>query len=346
MTALKLEGLTRRYGGFVAVDRLDLGVNSGEMVALLGPSGAGKTTALELIAGLQRPSAGDIILDGASILGRAPERRRCVLMLQDPSLFPYMSIVRNAAFGLMMRGTPRIEAERIASRMLDRVGLSGFEARRPIELSGGEQQRVALARALLAEPRVLLLDEPLARLDPELRRDLRGLIREIQKENLLTTLLVTHDQEEAVEMGDRIAVMFDGRIAQVGRPVDLYDRPATAGVAQFFGSPNLIPGRSDGQAFSTPIGRFRCDAPLHEETRLVTIRPEAVLLGEGGPDNTVEGRIADTHYRGTHVTVRVTVGDLQLEAAVRPERARDYSVGDIVKVTLPPTKLWPVTAHD
>ncbi|MEE9184081.1 MAG: ABC transporter ATP-binding protein [Acidimicrobiia bacterium] len=346
MTALRLEGLTRRYGSFVAVDGVGLEIDSGEMVALLGPSGAGKTTTLELIAGLQRPSAGDIKLDGQSVIEEAPERRRIVLMLQNPSLFPYMSIGRNTAFGLKMRHTPRAEADRAASQMLERVGLAGFEARRPAELSGGEQQRVALARALLAKPRVLLLDEPLAHLDPEMRRDLRGLIRQIQQETRLTTLLVTHDQQEAVEMGGRIAVMFEGQIEQVGRPVDLYDRPATARVARFFGSPNLIAGRPDGEAFATRIGRFRCDAPLHEKTRLITIRPEAVLLGEGGPDNTIEARIMESHYRGTHVTIHLTVGDTTLEASVQPERARDFSVGDIVKVTLPPTKLWPVTARD
>ena len=345
MTSLKVEGLTRYFGSAMGVDGLDLEISSGEMVALLGPSGAGKTTTLQLIAGLQRPSAGDVKLDGTSVLRVAPERRRIVLMLQDPSLFPYMSIVRNAAFGLVMRRTPRIEAEHAASRMLERVGLPGLEKRRPAELSGGEQQRVALARALLAKPRVLLLDEPLTHLDLELRRDLRGLIREIQQEARLTTLLVTHDQEEAVEMGGRIAVMFDGHIEQFGRPVDLFDRPATARVARFFGSPNLIAGRPDGRIFATRIGRFRCDASLPEETGLVTIRPEAVLLGEGGPDNTIEGRVIQTHYRGTHVTIHISVGDSALEASVQPDRARDFSVGDVVKVTLPSTKLWPVTVR-
>ncbi|MEE8330287.1 MAG: ABC transporter ATP-binding protein [Acidimicrobiia bacterium] len=347
MTALALKALTGRYGGLVAVDGLDLEIGSGEMVSLLGPSGAGKTTTLKLIAGLLRPAAGgDVTLDGVSVLGVAPEKRRTVLMLQDPSLFPYMSVVDNAAFGLVMRGSGWSEARPAARLLLERVGLSGVDDRRPADLSGGEQQRVALARALLAKPRVLLLDEPLAHLDPELRRDLRGLIRDVQAEDHLTTLLVTHDQSEAVEMGSRVAVMFDGQIEQVGRPVDLYDRPNTARVARFLGSPNLIEGLPDGDAFVTSIGRFRCKAPLSDGVRMITIRPEAVLLGEGDPDNTVEGRVMEAQFRGTHVAVHLAIGGSMLEASVVPDRARDFSVGDMVKVTLPPERLWPVAAAD
>ncbi|MEE9297567.1 MAG: ABC transporter ATP-binding protein [Acidimicrobiia bacterium] len=347
MTTLGLQEVSKRYGTAAAVTDLSMESRSGELLTLLGPSGAGKTTILKLVAGLLQPTAGDIRFDGRSVLAEPPEKRRAVLMLQGPSLFPYMSTADNAAFALLMRGVARSQARTRGEEMLTKVGLSGIGDRRPSDLSGGQQQRVALARALLAEPRLLLLDEPLANLDPELRADMRSLIRESQRERAITTIFVTHDQEEAVEMGDRIALLSDGRLEQIGPPRDFYERPSSARVAQFFGSRNMFNGTRRGDTVAAPFADLHIaharppDGPV-----VVTIRPEAVLLGHGGPENTVEGRIIESHYRGTHVAIRVAIGDVIIEASLRPDEARSFSVGDVTKVTLPPARLWIMPADE
>ncbi len=341
MTRLSLQEVSKSYGPAVAVSDVSMDTQSGELLTLLGPSGAGKTTILKLVAGLLRPTAGDIRFDGRSVLADPPEKRRAVLMLQGPSLFPYMSATDNAAFALLMRGVARSQARARGEEMLTKVGLPGLGSRRPSDLSGGQQQRVALARALLAEPRLLLLDEPLANLDPELRADMRDLIRESQRERAITTIFVTHDQEEAVEIGDRIALVFDGRLEQLGRPRDFYERPHSARVARFFGSRNLFIGTRRDDVVATSFADLHiAHARLPEGAVVVTIRPEAVLLGHGGPENTVEGRIVESAYRGAHVTVRVAVAETIIEASLRPDEARSFAVGDVTKVTLPSARLW------
>ena len=347
MTTLALHGVSKRYGAELAVDDLSLESDPGELLVLLGPSGAGKTTILKLIAGLLQPTTGDIRFDGRSVLPQPPERRRAVLMLQGPSLFPYMSAADNAAFSLLMRGVGKSQARARGEQMLTEVGLLDLGDRRPSELSGGQQQRVALARALLAQPRLLLLDEPLANLDPDLRGDMRSLIRQSQRERAITTVFVTHDQEEAVEMGDRIALIFDGRLEQIGPPRDFYDRPRSAGVAHFFGSRNLITGTRRGDIVATRLGDLRvAHARRRNGPVAVTIRPEAVLLGRGDPENTVEGRVIELKYLGTHVAVRLAIADIVIDASLRPDKARSFSVGDVTKVTLPPAELWPMSVDE
>ena len=341
MTRLSLQEVSKSYGPAAAVSDLSMNIQSGELLTLLGPSGAGKTTILKLVAGLLRPTAGDIRFDGRSVLADPPENRRAVLMLQGPSLFPYMSATDNAAFALLMRGVARSQARARGEEMLTKVGLPGLGSRRPSDLSGGQQQRVALARALRAEPRLLLLDEPLANLDPELRADMRDLIRESQRERAITTIFVTHDQEEAVEIGDRIALVFDGRLEQLGRPRDFYERPHSTRVARFFGSRNLFTGTRRDDVVATSFADLHiAHARQPEGAVVVTIRPEAVLLGHGGPENTVEGRIVESAYRGAHVTVRVAIAETIIEASLRPDEARSFAVGDVTKVTLPSARLW------
>jgi ABC-type Fe3+/spermidine/putrescine transport system ATPase subunit len=241
--ALSLRGLQKHYGDTAAVAGLDLDVAEGEFVTLLGPSGCGKTTTLGLIAGFLPLSAGDIRLRGRSVTGLAPFRRDIGVVFQDYALFPHMTAEENVAFGLKMRKVAKAETASRVAAALDLVKLAGLGARRPHELSGGQRQRVALARALVIRPQILLLDEPLSNLDLKLREEMRVEIAELQRALAITTVFVTHDQSEALVMSDRIAVMNAGRVEQVGRPVDIYERPASRFVAEFIGRMNLFPGR-------------------------------------------------------------------------------------------------------
>ncbi len=340
MTTLGLAGLCKTYQGadHRALAGLDLTVESGTLTALLGPSGCGKTTAMKLVAGLLRPDAGDVLLDGRSVLALPPERRGVAMVFQNPLLFPHLTVAGNLGFGLRMRGlSPREIAARVEP-MLERVRLDGLGPRRPVDLSGGQQQRAALARALILQPKVLLLDEPLSNLDPGLRDEMRCLIRGLQRETGITTLIVTHDQAEAVAIADRIALMLDGRLAQSGAPEDLYRRPATAEVAQFFGGVNFLPGRVAGGQFHATFGRLAlAEAGLDREAT-VTIRPEAIRLGEG--PNTLTGRVQEIAFLGTQSRVTLDLMATTLEALVAPDVAESLTVGQEIAVNLPAKALW------
>jgi len=228
---LRIEGLTHRYprAGEPALSDLSLAVEPGELVAFLGPSGCGKTTALKAIAGLLQPTSGDVLVDGHPVSGVPSEKRGMAMVFQKPLLFPHMTVGANVGFGLRMRSVSPGETRRRVEEALSRVRMEGFAERRPDELSGGQQQRVALARALVTEPRLLLLDEPLSNLDASLRKEMRQLVKEVQREGGYTTVFVTHDQEEAVVLADRIALLFEGRLRMYDRPQAFYDRPGTAG---------------------------------------------------------------------------------------------------------------------
>ena len=246
MTFLTLDRLTKRFGDHIAVNGISLDVAKGEFVSLLGPSGCGKTTTLQMIAGFLDLSDGAIRLDGRDLSRVKPAERGLGIVFQSYALFPHMTAAENVAFGLEMRGVGRIEREKRVREALTLVGLAGYEDRFPRRMSGGQQQRVALARALVTRPRVLLLDEPLSALDAKVRVQLREQIRRIQTELGITTLFVTHDQEEALAVADRVAVMREGRIEQIGTPEELYVTPATPFVADFVGLSNRIPGTLTG----------------------------------------------------------------------------------------------------
>ena len=341
MTRVMLSALSRTYPGSAApaLDALTLDVESGELMALLGPSGCGKTTALRLIAGLLAPTSGDIAFDGRSVLRDRPEDRGAVMVFQNALLFPHMSVAANVGFGLRMRGLP---AARIAARvagMLDLVRLPDLGRRRPAELSGGQQARVALARALVVEPRVLLLDEPLSNLDAHLRAGMRDLIRSVQRDLGITTILVTHDQEEAVAIADRIALLLDGRLRQYDRPEAFYRRPADAAVAAFFGGRNVFPGVAAGGVFDGPLGRLTLPAGLPTGPGLLTFRPEAVRLGPA-PVNAREAVVTDRLYRGTLTRLTLAIGGAAVEATLAPDLAEAIAPGDRITVNLPPASLW------
>ena len=280
MARLQLSGVTKTYGDFRAVSDVDLDIAQGELVVLLGPSGCGKTTTLRMIAGFIAPTAGEIRLGGADITSRPPWRRNTGLVFQSYALFPHLTVGGNVAFGLKMRNVPPGEAGSKVAEALRLVRLEGLAERLPRELSGGQQQRVALARALVIQPDILLLDEPLSNLDAKLRHEVRVEIRELQKKLGLTTVMVTHDQEEALTMADRLVVMSNGRVQQVGTQRELYESPANTFVAGFVGRTNFLRGRVDAPGvFVSESGlAIRCPDDAPAGGRVLALRPERLTL--------------------------------------------------------------------
>ena len=279
--AIHVAGLRKRYGNVVALDGVDLTISAGEFFTLLGPSGSGKTTLLRLIAGFERPDGGQIELGGSDVTGTPPYARGVNTVFQDYALFPHMSVAQNVEYGLRVRHVPKAQRRDKVGRALEMVRLPGLGSRKPAQLSGGQRQRVALARAIVDEPQVLLLDEPLGALDLKLRQEMQLELLRVQREVGITFVYVTHDQEEALTMSDRIAVLNQGRIEQIGTPVEVYERPRTDFVAGFIGVSNLI--ERDG--------------------RRITVRPEKItLLADGEPDppdsHVEPGRIRDVIYAG------------------------------------------------
>lgn len=316
-TRLCCRGITVRAGGRTLLDTVDLDVPAGRLTVLVGPSGAGKTTLLRAVAGLTPLASGSVTLGMRDLSSVATHRRRVTVLFQEPRLFDNLDVVGNVAFALRVAGVPRRQRRPRATALLEEVGMGAFAGRRVASLSGGEQQRVALARALAADPAVLLLDEPLSALDPDRRTTLRALLRDTQRRRGLTMLHVTHDQAEAAELGDRLAVMLGGRIMAEGAAHELFERPPTAAVARFLGVTNLLP--ADG--------------------RLVAIRPERVRLDAAAP---LRLQVTACDYLGTHRRVRLGSNGMRLEAHVATDEAP--IVGEWVGVHLPAEHLWEVEA--
>jgi putative spermidine/putrescine transport system ATP-binding protein len=340
VTALTLTRLTKAYpqADQAAVHDLTLSVASGSLTALLGPSGSGKTTTMKLIAGLLAPDAGDIALDGQSITALPPERRGIAMVFQAPLLFPHLTVAGNLGFGLRMRGTPPAEIAVAVAAMLDRVRLTGLGDRRPAQLSGGQQQRAALGRALILQPKVLLLDEPLSSLDPALRDEMRQLIRDLQRETGITTLVITHDQAEAVALADCIALLLDGRIAQNAPPEDFYRRPATEAVARFFGGTNFIPGTARDGQFHSALGPLTLADATATGDRLLTLRPEALRLGPG--ENSRTAQVLALTFLGTQTRIDLSVASTFLQVITSPDAARGLRPGEEITVSFPSDALW------
>jgi putative spermidine/putrescine transport system ATP-binding protein len=315
---VEVRGLWKSYGqGAYVVRDVNFALRRGEFLTLLGPSGSGKTTSLMMVAGFEKPTRGEILVDGHDIAPQPPEKRNFGVVFQGYALFPHKNVLENVEFGLRMKGVPAAARRRQALDMLDKVGLSDFTARKPRELSGGQQQRVALARALVFEPDALLLDEPLSALDRKLRESLQSEIKEIQKRFGISILFVTHDQDEAMMMSDRIAVMAEGRIVQIGSPSDVYLHPATPFVAGFLGETNLVPGTYRGTehghavlAFKdAALGRARLPADGRKltagEAVLVSVRPERVRLLTDNAEPNFAGIITDCTFLGRHTRYRI-----------------------------------------
>ncbi|MFV2175012.1 ABC transporter ATP-binding protein [Actinomadura sp. LOL_016] len=319
ISAIELAGVEKSYGRTDAVRGVDLAVAQGEFFSLLGPSGCGKTTVLRMVAGFEEPSAGEVRLDGRAVNGIPAERRDVNMVFQSYALFPHMSVFDNVAFGPRRRGAGKAEVRTRVGEMLEMVDLAGLERRRPGELSGGQQQRVALARALVNRPRALLLDEPLGALDLRLRQAMQAELKRLQRDVGVTFVYVTHDQGEALTMSDRIAVMNEGRVEQVGTPRDVYERPATRFAAGFIGTSNVLDGEvvetSGGGAVIEHGNGGRIEVPgAAIGTRVeVTVRPEKVRLATDEPPERLcrlRGTVTDVVYQGasTSYGVRTSAG--------------------------------------
>ncbi|PZO82233.1 MAG: spermidine/putrescine ABC transporter ATP-binding protein [Mesorhizobium amorphae] len=341
---LSISGVRKDFGGNTVVNDFNLDVGRGEFVSFLGPSGCGKTTMLRMVAGFEEPTAGRIAIGGRDVTNLKPNQRDIGMVFQAYALFPNLTVAQNIAFGLRVAGASRAEQDARVKEMLGIIKLPDFGSRYPYQLSGGQQQRVALARALAPSPKLLLLDEPLSALDAKVRVSLRDEIRAIQKRLGITTVFVTHDQEEALSMSDRIVVMYGGRAEQVGTPFEIYNKPATRFVASFVGTLNVLEGTVagadrglvdvDGQRID--LGR-RIDAPDGAKVSLA-LRPEAVSLGESeGRGEGLSGTIGDVHFLGSVIRVRVGVGKgaVMLDTFNDPSRPPPVA-GETVRIGFAP----------
>jgi spermidine/putrescine transport system ATP-binding protein len=351
---VELESLTKRFDDVTAVNDISLEIQAGEFFSLLGPSGCGKTSTLRMIAGFEPPSSGKILLDGVDVGSWAPNRRNVNTVFQNYALFPFLTVAENVAFGMRYRSVPKAERSDRAAEALELVQLSGYENRRPNQLSGGQQQRVALARALVLRPAVLLLDEPLGALDAKIRKQLRIELKALQEEVGITFVFVTHDQEEALSMSDRVAVMNSGRVEQIGSPTDVYESPTTVFAADFLGVSNLMdavavgpgPGSSSGSC-TVRVGDFALraacgDVAARGKVKIIA-RPERVVLLPHGAEreNCLPGMVERTVYVGTsrQVIVRLATGMPVQVSVANTGGAEEHGQGTPVNVHVPPEAL-------
>lgn len=341
---VRFERVDKRYGDVTAVRHLSFGIARGTLVTLLGPSGCGKTSTLRLIAGLEQPSNGRILIDGFDVTALSAAERDVSMVFQSYALFPHMSVLENVCYGLRASGIRRPRAEAIAADKLARVGLAGFERRLPSALSGGQQQRVAVARAIVLEPKVLLFDEPLSNLDAKLRRRVREDIRSMQMELNLTVVYVTHDQEEALAVSDRIIVMRNGAIAQDGSPRDLYERPADSFIADFIGNANLLPvtlEQEDGLTARITLGNMTLRLPhrgVPSGSAFLAVRPGGFRISARPVEaNEIPGKVRKAAYLGGHLEYEVVLENVPSEVfVIDNEVAGQMEPGTAVSVAILP----------
>ncbi len=332
---IELKGISHSFDGEEVLSDINLEVRDGEILGILGPSGCGKTTILRIVAGLIRPNSGRVLFDGKDVTDVPPEKRNVGMVFQSYALFSSMTVEDNIGFGLMVKGEKRSEIKRRVKELLELVHLEGYEKRKPGELSGGEMQRVALARALAPGVGLLLLDEPLSALDAKLRKALKKEIRRIQRETGVTAIYVTHDQEEALSISDRVAVMSKGEIEQIGKPVEIYMHPETEFVARFVGEINMLDGIVKGGSIETPVGSIPAGADFSEgEMVKILIRPENLLPFEKGECMRIRGKIVEMESaageirgkikaNGTEMIFRRYIGEI------------DAKIGDEVELYIP-----------
>lgn len=344
MTKVQLKGVRKDFGAFTAISQIDLEINSGELVALLGPSGCGKTTTLRMIAGLEVPTLGQILFDDDDVSEVPVQDRNVGMVFQRYALFPHMTVEKNVMFGLKVRGTPSAEIRERLEEILNVVQLQEFRHRFPAQLSGGQMQRVAIARTLITNPSVLMMDEPLANLDTKLRGEMRRFIRSLQQRLGITTIFVTHDQVEAMELADRVAVIFDGELAQYDAPDALYQRPNSVEIADFMGANNIFKAQIQDGIATTAFGDLQLDtnaALVRNGAGRVLLRGEAIDLhldANGADLNVIQGKVIAREFFGA--TVNYTV-ECQVENIIVNEQSRRMvDVGQEVWLSIQPDRIW------
>jgi len=355
MVRVKLENVCKRFGSVVAADNVCLDILEGEFFTILGPSGCGKTTTLRIIAGLERVDSGRVLFNDVDVTNTPPYLRGTGMVFQNYALWPHMTVFDNVAFGLKIRKVGKYEIRRRVKEVLELVKLSGLEDRYPHQLSGGQQQRVALARALVIEPKVLLLDEPLSNLDAKLRVEMRGELKSLQRRLKITTIYVTHDQDEALTLSDRIAIMNNGRILQVSTPIDIYNKPRDLFVASFIGKCTVLIGvvqnRSDGYL------EVKCDdmvlwgVPAYEDLNInvgsrvaCILRPESFKLEASASDNVFDGYVKHVSFYGSRNEVRVAVKSSELIASF--DSSVNIDVNKPIKIAIPRDRVIVIPYHD
>jgi putative spermidine/putrescine transport system ATP-binding protein len=343
MIDITLNNLTKQYNKSepAVVKSLNMTVSRGDLVALLGPSGCGKTTILKMIAGLHSVSDGEVLFDGKVVNHIPAEEREVVMVFQNSLLFPFMTVAENIGFGLKMRHIGKEEIDRRVHEMLELIQMDGMGERRQHQLSGGQKQRVALARALVIRPQVLLLDEPLSNLDAYLRDEMRDLILQVHRDFKVTTIFVTHDQEEAVLLADKVALIFEGRLHQYGAVRDFYEKPQSERVASFFGNRNFIQGICSKQGIETEVGTLQSALAKDRQGEKVClmIRPEHILP-EKGKENTILCLIKEKIYMGTFVRYRIEFADSLWDVLDSPEQRAGYDEGKRGWFTFPSHRIW------
>jgi putative spermidine/putrescine transport system ATP-binding protein len=343
MAFLELNGLRKTFGVTVAVEHFDLSVQRGEFVSFLGPSGCGKTTTLRMIAGFEDPTEGRIVIDDEDVTNVPPNKRKLGMVFQSYALFPNMTVADNIAFGMKMLKTPHEQSQRRVQEMLALIQMPDYGKRYSYQLSGGQQQRVALARALAIQPRVLLLDEPLSALDAKIRDELRNEIRRIQQELHITTIYVTHDQEEALSLSDRVVVMNKGKVEQIGAPFEIYNKPQTEFVAKFVGTLSTLRGTVDGEGHVVINGQpVRLAQPVRErragDAVTISLRPETIALNNGAAgDNALKATVQNITFLGAVVRVQLNAdGSSFVADSLNSPGFVPPKVGDVVTVSFSP----------
>jgi len=338
---VKFENITKKFNEVVAVDNVSCDFEAGTLTTLLGPSGCGKTTSLRIIAGLERATEGKILIDGEDVTLHPATDRDVSMVFQSYALFPHMSVIENVSYGLKMINVKKDEYIEKSMETLKLVNLEGYENRMPSELSGGQQQRVALARALIVQPKVLLLDEPLSNLDAHLRFEMRDLIRNLQQSMGITTIFVTHDQEEAVVLADKVALILDGKLKQYDKPDVFYKRPIDEATARFFGGQNFINGISKNGLFESSVGKFKIPEICMKGEGILTFRPENIQISDSKSTlNSVKAKIIEKIFLGTQTRLKLLINSEVIQVIANPNEVENTETGVEIFINFPPSSLW------